>query len=259
MEKQEQLHQVVKSWSPYARMPARTRASLNRLWSRMGFSHEFATILRYEMDMLMLRVRCSLSPGYRRQVRDLGRRKNLLIHLGCGNVLLDGWVNTDCYPPGHRTGAETLTLDMRGGLPLADGSATAIYTEHFFEHLSFDVVRLMLSECYRILAPSGTFRLGVPDGEYFARQYLSDDEEAIHRENRGDRTRMMMLNALAHASTHKFLWDYETFELVFREAGFTAIRHAVSGDSEVAHFAGKDRQDPWRRRHTLYLEARKAG
>ena len=36
-----------------------------------------------------------------------------------------------------------------------------------------------------------------------------------------------------------------------------AAQRALSGDSEVSHFAGKDRQDPWRKRHTLYVEAHK--
>ena len=65
-----------------------SRARLRRLWQTLGFNHDTASMLRYELDMVLLRCRCATSFAFRRQIRDLASRRDLLIHLGCGNALL---------------------------------------------------------------------------------------------------------------------------------------------------------------------------
>ena len=99
---------------------------------------DLAAQLRYELEMTLLRTRCAVSPGYRRQVRMLRERHDLQVHLGCGNAVLADWINVDCYPPPRKPGREILTLDMRRGLPFASGSVQAVFTEHFLEHLPFE-------------------------------------------------------------------------------------------------------------------------
>src|SRR5262249_55187397 len=60
-------------------------------------------------------------------------------------------------------GAE-LALDMRERIPLPDGSAKIIYSEHFFDCLDYpEEAQHFLRECLRVLEPSGIFRVGVPD------------------------------------------------------------------------------------------------
>jgi hypothetical protein len=72
-----EMHGVERTWSPYDRLPGRARSLVNRLWDRSGFSREFAGHLRYEMDMLLLRTGCALSPRHRRRLRDLAQRRQL--------------------------------------------------------------------------------------------------------------------------------------------------------------------------------------
>jgi predicted SAM-dependent methyltransferase len=254
-----ELHQVKTTWSPYHHLSDGMRARLRKTWGAFGFDRRVASDLRYEMDMLLLRSRCAFSPAYRRQVRELSSRRGLRVHLGCGSALFPGWLNVDCYPPASRTGAEILTLDMRRGLPLADRSVAALFSEHFLEHLSVETVRdVILPEMCRVLEPGGRARIGVPSGEYFVDQYVahrSGNADALFETNRGTATSMSMLNEITHGFGHRFLYDFETLAGLLRNAGFATVVRSTSGSSDVAVFQGKDRVDPWRQAMSLYVEA----
>lgn len=253
------IHQVRKSWSPYSVAPAGMRAGLRKLWAGFGFDHELASKLRYEADMTLLRTRCALSPAYRRQLRRLAARRDLLVHLGCGNALLAGWLNLDCYPPPRRKDIEMLTLDLRRGLPLATASVAALFTEHFLEHLPFETVRsVVLPDIRRVLQPGGKIRIGVPDGEYFIDQYISyrsGKRDEIFECQRDGKTPMIMLNEIAHGFGHYFAYDFETISNMVSGAGFSNVRRCKAFDTSTDHFIGMDRADPWRNAMTLYIEA----
>jgi predicted SAM-dependent methyltransferase len=252
------LHQVQKTWSLYSKMSDGSRARLRELWNSFGFNHDAASKLRYEFDMVMLRSRCALSPGFHRQIRELALRRHLLVHLGCGNALLPGWVNLDCYPPPRASGIDILTVDMRRGLPLADGSVAAIFSEHFLEHLPVETVRdTILPEVRRILEPGGKVRIGVPNGEYFIDQYVahrSKNCDSIFAEHLDGKTPMTMLNEIAHGFGHYFAYDFRTLSGMLREAGFVDVRQRAPFETDVEQFEGKDREDEWRNRMTLYVE-----
>jgi predicted SAM-dependent methyltransferase len=253
------LHQVQNSWSPYAKTSASMRRRLRSLWARLGFNHDVASKLRYELDMALLRIRCSLSPKYGRQIRELSRRRELLVHLGCGNAVLPGWINLDCYPPSAVGNAEMLTLDMRRGLPFADGSVEALFSEHFLEHLPLDTVRsTILPNVRRIMSPGGKIRLGVPNGEYFVDQYVAyraGKRDTLFDAQLSGKTPMMMLNEIAHGYGHHFAYDFETLAGLLAAAGFVNVRKCAALETSVEHFRAKDRVDEWRKAMTLYVEA----
>jgi predicted SAM-dependent methyltransferase len=255
----ETLHQVQNSWSPYSRVSKGRRAQLRRMWRFLGFNHATASMLRYEFDMGLLRFRSAASIAYKRQVRELASRRDLLIHLGCGNALLPGWINLDSYPPPRLQGIEIMTLDMRRGLPLARGSVAAVFSEHFLEHLPFETIRsVLLPEIRRVLAPGGTIRIGVPNGEYFVDQYLAyrtGAQDALFEQHRAGKTPMTMFNEIAHSFGHFFVYDFETLASLLRAAGLTNIARRAPFETDVAHFKGKDRVDAWRNTMTLYVEA----
>jgi predicted SAM-dependent methyltransferase len=253
------LHQVQRTWSLYSKISDGSRARLRGLWNSLGFNHDAASKLRYELDMVMLRSRCGLSPAFRRQIRELASRQHLLVHLGCGNALLPGWINLDCYPPPRAPGIDILTLDMRRGLPLASASVAAVFSEHFLEHLPFETVRrTILPEVRRILQPGGKVRIGVPNGEYFIDQYIayrSKNCDSIFAKHLDGKTPMTMLNEIAHGFGHYFAYDFQTLSALLREAGLVDVRQRAPFETDVEQFRGKDRVDEWRNRMTLYVEA----
>lgn len=254
------LHQVQSTWSPYSRISVATRARLRRWWKGLGFNQDIASKLRYELDMALLRGRCAVSSAFRRQVRGIASRRNLRVHLGCGQALIPGWVNVDCYPPPPSKDAEILTLDVRRGLPMATGSVDAVFSEHFLEHLPLETVEhTILPDLRRILAPGGHIRIGVPDGEYFVEQYVAyraGKRDPLYDQHRGDKTPMIMLNEIAHGFGHYFVYDFDTMAKMLREAGFVDVVRQRVRATECAHFVDKDRVDAWRNAMTLYVEAR---
>jgi ribosomal protein L32 len=189
-EPKEGLHQVQETWSLYSRLSQNTRSKLRSLWQKVGFNEDVASKLRYETEMAFLRGRCALSRRHKRQAHELAGRKHLQLHLGCGNALLPGWINMDCYPPEPIPGIEMLVIDMRCKWPIADESAKALFSEHFLEHLPFKTVSgHILQEMKRTLEPGGRIRIGVPNGEYFIEQYIASKNgtmDPLYNENRQD-------------------------------------------------------------------------
>jgi len=76
----------------------------------------------------------------------------------------DGWLNADMVftrlPSGvvcedWRTGRLIMRLVAGQGLPFADGSFDAVYSEHMFEHILPRDGAAFLAEAYRVLRPGG--------------------------------------------------------------------------------------------------------
>ena len=121
------------------------------------------------------------------------------LHLGCGLVQPEGWINVDgswnawlAKHPFLRAvvgtlglvprnqlevawGRDTLVHDVRKPLPFASGSITAIYSSHLLEHLYVDEATRLLAECHRVLAPEGVLRVVVPDLRAIVEEYLGGD------------------------------------------------------------------------------------
>lgn len=101
--------------------------------------------------------------------------RGLKLHLGCGAVRLDGFVNID-----HRwTRATDLVCDIRR-LPFPDESVERIECYHVIEHLSPDDVDQALREWRRVLAPGGILVIECPDFEAAVQEYLEGNRERIY-------------------------------------------------------------------------------
>ena len=81
------------------------------------------------------------------------------LHLGAGNHLLQGWLNSDLYPNSKRS----IHLDVSRPFPLPDDKFEYAFSEHMIEHLSYRDGEHMLRECYRVLVPGGIVRISTPD------------------------------------------------------------------------------------------------
>jgi predicted SAM-dependent methyltransferase len=122
---------------------------------------------------------------------------------------------------------------MREAIPLSDGSAKTIYSEHFFEHLDYptDAMRF-LRECFRILEPHGIFSVGVPDTRWPLRDYGDNGDggyfgatETHWRHPDWCKTKIEHINYhFRQDGEHRFAWDFETMEQALRNTGFVEIR-----------------------------------
>jgi predicted SAM-dependent methyltransferase len=173
----------------------------------------------------------------------------LRLHLGCGDTCLDGWIDIDRARPGKR---RDLRWDLRRGLPFPDGAAEAVFSEHLLEHLDVAGALRLLKECRRVLAAGGVLRVGVPDLERYIRSYLGTDQ-LIEDYRPGRPTRAIALGEVFFFYSHRSMYDFETLELIVREAGFSVVERSVFGRGKLAPSPdGKHRQ-----LETLYVEATK--
>lgn len=139
------------------------------------------------------------------------------LHIGCGPVLLSGWVNVDLL---GRTHAD-VPLNVRRPLPLADESVDAVYHEHLIEHLPYEQALALIRECARILRPGGVLRVGVPDFGRYAASYVGDGL-FLESARPGRASRLLALAEVAYCHGHRSLWDSETLVAALTAAGLPA-------------------------------------
>lgn len=94
--------------------------------------------------------------------------KPILVNIGCGPIFHHAWLNLDVAPQDSRV----TRLDVRRGIPLADGTADACFSSHVIEHLSPEAASSFLREQFRVLRPGGVIRVVAPDLESIARLYV---------------------------------------------------------------------------------------
>lgn len=124
--------------------------------------------------------------------------ERLMLHLGCFDRSIKGWINTDITPhlwiarvPGlptllyrlgkisqgrleqHRGGVfrNVLCLDVVKPFPYADNSFDAVFSSHLLEHLYPDQAKRCIEEMWRILKPGGICRIVVPDFDQIVATY----------------------------------------------------------------------------------------
>jgi predicted SAM-dependent methyltransferase len=100
------------------------------------------------------------------------------LHLGCGNIKLDGFCNVDAM----ETVAADAVDDIRDLRRFPSASAKEIYACHVLEHFSHDEVQPLLIRWFDVLQPGGTLRISVPDIDRIVRIY---HKNFIHFETPG--------------------------------------------------------------------------
>jgi SAM-dependent methyltransferase len=141
------------------------------------------------------------------------------LHLGCGLITPEGWINVDgswnARIAKHRFLRKLLTAtsiiskdktgipwnpklvsrDVRKRLPFPDGSLDAVYASHLLEHLYADEARKLLRECFRVLRPGGVLRMVVPDLRAAVMDYLNRTDSYDFQNSAGAATPADFLNS----------------------------------------------------------------
>ena len=119
------------------------------------------------------------------------------LHLGCGAILKDGWVNIDSESKEEIierygiSGEERRQLELGPeihqydifNLPFDDNSIDEILSEGMIEHLSFAEEPLFFYECARVLKPGGTLNVQTDDFDGLISLWLEakDDFKEFYR------------------------------------------------------------------------------
>lgn len=173
----------------------------------------------------------------------------LRLHIGCGQQAIPGWINIDnqALPGVDRV------LDVRQGLPFR--GVSAIYAEHFLEHLALDDGLDFLKNCRRALSPDGVLRLSTPNLDWvYLTHYRTSSSSA--EETLRD---CFQLNRAFHGWGHQFLYNRSTLEAALKAAGFATIGFHAYGRSDIPELSGIERHETWQDTpelpHVLIAEA----
>jgi len=218
------------------------------------------------LAQLAFEIRTSLKSAInsRTTARKCRAMEGVRLNVGCGERPTSGWINFDMI-----SDPRVEYWDCRKGLPFRDGAVTAIYSEHFLEHLEYgSEVGKFLKECLRCLSQSGVLRISVPDAGEYLKLYANDDWDELSKRRPlikegndyrdhwlGERysTKMQFINAIfRQTGDHKYAYDAETLIQLLRTVGFARVSKTSFGVSSDPNMAP---DTPARRSESLYVEA----
>lgn len=169
------------------------------------------------------------------------------LHLGCGPIHIDGWINVD-KESCHKTDIQADYLDILKRIePVFDVEATdLIYSCHSIEHLEWPTgVVKFFDVAHTLLKPGGTLRIVVPDLMKVAKLYVAgDDLKGIYGPDfhiDGPDCAATRFMAFARGWEHTVLFDENLLRILATEAGFVNFRVMPFGESEVPELNGLDR------------------
>jgi predicted SAM-dependent methyltransferase len=145
----------------------------------------------------------------------------LRLHIGCGDVYLNGWVNID-----SESDKADLRHDLRKPLPYDNETVEFIYSEHFIEHLLPEDGELLLRDARRVLRKNGVIRIATPDLDYIVFRYVFGWRKQAWIEKYGYsfmKTKAEMMNVAFHHWGHQWLYNFSELKRRLESSGFTGI------------------------------------
>jgi predicted SAM-dependent methyltransferase len=135
--------------------------------------------------------------------------------------------------------------DTSYGLPFDAGVVPAVYSSHFFEHLTWDNGQALMKECLRVLKPGGVIRFCLPDLASDVREM----KEAIAAYEAGDATPMQAYVTFGQwvgytnpFTPHKYQYDFAQLRLALESAGFVDVRPCDYREGRIADVEQLDRK-----------------
>lgn len=154
--------------------------------------------------------------------------EDLKLHIGAGLNTLDGWINTDIY-----ANKQNLYLNLTKPITFSDDIFDFVYSEHVFEHFSYEECRFMLSECLRVMKNNGVLRIVTPDLKFLIRLYEDTDSTFINDyinwnatnfiDTRAPKNSVSVINNYVRDWGHQFIYDFETLKFLLLDVGFKDV------------------------------------
>lgn len=151
----------------------------------------------------------------------LAGKEPIWLEIGAGpDRKLPGWTTADLSE-----GCD-LVLDLARPLPFPDNSVDKIYSSHVLEHFYFNDLLKLLSECRRVLKPSGVFSASVPNARIYIEAYARPEsfDPALycrHAPAYNYNSRIDYLNYMAYMDGHhRYMFDEENLIAILGKAGF---------------------------------------
>ena len=171
-----------------------------------------------------------------------------MLHVGCGPIKLEGYVNID-ISPSHEPDicGDILTMDFN--------EVDAIYSCHMIEHLSVPDAAKAFGLFHKWLKYGAVLRLAVPSLALAAQAYVngSDMKFLYGAEFKGyylHDTPCERFNFFMKEWDHRLTYDFRQMQEMLFRAGFRFVFQREANESVIPNF-NHDRFIP----ESLYLEA----
>lgn len=154
----------------------------------------------------------------------------LKLNLGCGDQLLDGFINVDKYDKEADVQADIVEL------PFEDNTVEMITAYQVIEHIPYNKSEQMFKEMYRVLQDGGKAILETPDIDVVCRKILEDGLTDQWMFNLvGEYYRPWDKNRYDDwehnaSSIHRNPWNYERLCRFAYEAGFREVNRRPEAD-----------------------------
>jgi len=148
------------------------------------------------------------------------------LHLGCGDVHLDGFVNIDSmHMPTVDAVADIRYLHAR---KYPKNSADLIYASHVLEHFTRWEYGSVLRRWFDILKPGGILRVAVPDFEKICLHYQKHKDLPLLRGS-------LYGGQDYENNFHHWCWDFDSLSQDLEEVGFREVYRYDWRETEHAH------------------------
>jgi SAM-dependent methyltransferase len=149
------------------------------------------------------------------------------LNWGCGSWVEPGWINSDL-----KEADGVVVADIRRGLPFDSDSFDCVVSIHALPELEYSELLPALAELRRVLRPSGTLRLGLPDLEKSVDAYRRGDRSYFQV---GDEEMQTLGGKLATQLVwygySRSLFVPEFVEELLFKAGFRHVDHVEYGET----------------------------
>jgi predicted SAM-dependent methyltransferase len=206
----------------------------------------------------------------KRLLKDITRRGVDKLHVGCGLVLLNGWLNI-FYEPKQEygrvkegNGKLALNYNLLKDWTIGDNTINYIAGSHFIEHLDLNHGIRFLKESFRVMTSGGVIRLSCPDLEIYARNYIEENTDFFKNklirewcafskaETAGE---ILAAKAYDSGGAHKWFYDFDSLKHILEEAGFCDIKRCSRLEGKMLELEALEL--PQRELETVYVEAMK--
>jgi len=162
--------------------------------------------------------------------------RELQLHLGCGPIALEGWINIDNQP---YLGID-FRWDLARGIPFRN--ARYVFAEHFIEHLSYQQGADFIRGCRAALRGDGILRLSTPSLDWawqvsYHPTMWSNEDQALRD--------CFVLNRAFRGWGHQFLYNLQTLTALLQNAGFASVRAFRYGESDTPALTGIERHEQY--------------
>ncbi len=172
------------------------------------------------------------------------------LNWGCGMHPQPGWVNSD-----QKAGPGIdISCDIRHGLPIRDASFDYVVSIHALPEVPWPDLVPTLSELRRVLRPSGTLRLALPDLERAITAYENGERDYFlvpddDMQSLGGK----LITQLVWYGHSRTLFTVDFVEELLGRAGFADVRPCAYRTTRSQHEAIVDLDN--RERESLFVEA----